>query len=121
MNLENTLKDIKPNIEIIDYSFYIFLIFIAVLIIFIIYLIYKKFFNKKENEFLIKLKNLDFNNSKKTAYEFTYLAKHFINEENKKLYEEIVKELNNYKYKKVVDNLNPKLIEKIKTFIKGIK
>lgn len=121
MNLETTLKSIKPNMQIVDYNFYIFLAIVIVLIIFLIYFIYKKFFNKKENEFLIKLKNLDFNNSKKTAYEFTYLAKQFINEENKKLYEEIVKELNNYKYKKVVDNLNPELIKKIKTFIKDIK
>jgi len=121
MNLETALKDIKPNVQIIDYSFYIFLVIAIVLIIFLIYIIYKKFFNKKENKFLTKLKNLDFNNSKKTAYEFTHFAKQFINEKNKKLYEEIVKELNNYKYKRVVDNLDPELIKKIKEFIKGIQ
>jgi len=120
MDLLHQLKDIKPNVEIVDYSFYVFMIFTTIILIALIIFAFK-FFKKKENPSLLALKNLDFSNSKKTAYEFTRLAKEFINEENKQLYEELEKELEKYKYKKNVDNLSPELIEKIKEFIKGIK
>jgi len=120
MDLLHQLKDIKPNVEIVDYSFYVFIIFTTIILIALIIFAFK-FFRKKENPNLLALKNLDFSNSKKTAYEFTRLAKEFINEKNKQLYEELTKELEKYKYKKYVDDLSPELIEKIKEFIKGIK
>jgi amino acid permease len=115
------IKDIKPNVEIIDYEFIAFvaisLIFFIILSIFLI----KKF--KKKNpkkEILKKLKNLDFENSKKTAYEFTDLARNFINDENKNEYEKIVNMLEKYKYKKQVPHLDKKTKEKIISFIKEI-
>ena len=51
MNLETALKDIKPNVQIVDYSFYIFLVFIIVLVIFLIYFIYKNSLIKKKISF----------------------------------------------------------------------
>jgi len=87
----------------------------------IIYLIFKFFKNKRPNPYLIKLKNLDFSDSKKTAYGFTEYAKYFLNDENRKFYEEIVKELEKYKYKPKVDNLESETINKIKKFIGDLK
>ena len=120
MNLP--LKDIKPNVAIIDYEWWAFVIFVSLMFLLLIYFIYKYIKNKaKKNENLAKLQSLDFNNSKKVAYEFTKLAKEFVNETNKDLFEEIEKELINYKYKPEVPALDKKLEEKIKNFIKAIK
>jgi uncharacterized membrane protein YhiD involved in acid resistance len=116
------IKDIKPNVEIIDYQF---IVFIAIILIFLIILgvfLIKKL--KKANpkkKLLEKLKNLDFNNSKKTAYEFTELARNFVNEENKTKYKEIVKSLEKYKYKKEVPPLSQEDIQNLKKFIKEIR
>jgi uncharacterized membrane-anchored protein YhcB (DUF1043 family) len=116
------IRDIKPNVEIIDYYFIAFIIGLIILIIILTLFAIKKL--KKKNpkkEILEKLKNLDFNNSKKTAYEFTKYARVFINEENKEKYEKIVKSLEKYKYKKIVPPLDEKDKETIKNFIKEIR
>ena len=121
MDLLKQLKDIKPNAEIIDYQFYIFIALCVLAVLIIIFLVYKFLKRKKTNPYLIKLKNLNFDDSKKTAYEFTEYAKYFLNEENKENYYEIVKELEKYKYKPVVDKMDKQTIEKIKKFIEDIK
>jgi len=121
MDLLKQLKDIKPNVEIIDYKFYAFIAVIIILSVLIIYIFIKLLKKKEPNPYLKKLQNLNFSDSKKTAYEFSEYAKYFLNEENKDFYEEIVKELEKYKYKPVVDNLDEKIIEKIKKFIEDIK
>jgi uncharacterized membrane protein YhiD involved in acid resistance len=116
------IRDIKPNVEIIDYQFIAFIAVILILLIILgIFLIKKLKKSNPKKRILEKLKNLDFTNSKKTAYEFTDLARNFVNEENKVKYEEIVKLLERYKYKKVVPPLSEKDIEKIKNFIKEIR
>jgi hypothetical protein len=115
------IRDIKPNVEIIDYKFTAFCIVVLIVLIFLSIFLIKKF--KKKNpkkEILEKLKNLDFNNSKKTAYQFSELARHFVNGENKKEFEEILKSLEKYKYKKEVPPLSKTDKEKIKNFIKEI-
>jgi len=121
MELLKQLRDIKPNATIIDYQFYFFIVLILLGIALAVLLILKLLKKKKNNPYLIKLKNLNFNNSKKTAYEFSEYAKFFINEENKEFYEEIVKELEKYKYKPVVDDLDKEIIKKMQKFIEDIK
>ncbi|WP_456479618.1 hypothetical protein [Nautilia sp.] len=121
MDLLKQLKDIKPNAEITDYGFYAAVgisVVAAVLLFLLIYFLLK---NRKQNPYLTKLKNLEFNNPKKTAYEFKEYAKHFVNETNEKLYEEICKELENHKYKPEVEDLSEELILKIKKFTEEIK
>lgn len=115
------IRDIKPNVEIIDYYFIAFVITLVILIIIAIIFAIKKFKKKNPKKKLLeKLKNLDFTNPKKTAYEFTTLARNFVNEENKSKYEEIVKSLEKYKYKKVVPPLSQEDIQNLKNFIKEI-
>ena len=120
MNLN--LRDIKPNVEIVDYEWWIFITFVILLTLILIYFIYKYIKNRKKVDIaLLKLKNLDFENPKKTAYEFSRYAKEFLNENNKKLFEEIEKELVKYKYKPDVPPLSREIKEKISEFIRDLK
>ncbi|WP_456489197.1 hypothetical protein [Caminibacter pacificus] len=116
------IKDIKPNVEIIDYNFYIFLfvVFIVVLVsIFLGYKLYKKFKTPNPKKLLIKrLKELDYSNPKKVAYNFAPIAKNLINENNKELFELIENELQKYKYKPNVPPIDEKIKEMIKEFIR---
>jgi len=115
------LKDIKPNVQIIDYWFYLFCTVGIILLLLIMYFVYKKLAKRKTDPYLERLKNLDYKKSKKTAYEFSEYAKHFITDENRSLYEEIVKELEQYKYRPKVDDLKPEIIEKMKKYIGEIQ
>ncbi|GAX87050.1 conserved hypothetical protein [Lebetimonas natsushimae] len=116
------IRDIKPNVEIIDFYFIALVAITIILVIAAIIFAIKKLQKKHPKKKLLeKLKNLDFNNSKKTAYEFTELARNFVNEENRVKYEEIVKSLKRYKYKKEVPPLSEEDREKIKNFIKEIR
>ncbi len=122
MNLP--LKDIKPNVVIIDWQWYMFLVFITAIFIFLIFLGYKLYSNRKKDykkALIKKLTNLPFEDAKKTAYEFTTLGRMFVNEENEKLFEEIEKELEKYKYRPQVPPLDKEIKEKIEKFIRTLK
>ena len=110
------IKDIKPNVEIVDYYFLAFIVLMVISIIAVIIFLLKR---KKTKKFNL-LKDLDFNDAKKTAYDFTLLARNFVNENNQKEYEEIVKMLEKYKYKKEVPPLDNEVKEKIISFLKDI-
>jgi len=120
MDLAHRLKDIKPNIELYDYWFYAFIAFCVVLTAVLIFFLYRRF-RKKPDPYLLKLKNLNFSNSKKTAYEFCEYAKKFVTDENKNEYEHIAKLLERYKYRPNVDQLKEEEIKMIKKFIEEIK
>jgi amino acid permease len=120
MDLLHQLKDIKPNVEIVDYYFYVFIVACLILVALLIFFAFK-FLKKEKNPYLVKLQHLDFNDSKKVAYEFTKYAKYFLNENNKDEYKSLVKELEKYKYKPIVNKLEEKTIKKIKKFIEDIK
>jgi len=124
MNELAKLKDIKPNVEITDYLFFASLIALSIFVLILIYLIYR-LFTKNKNEskqfYLNKLKNLNYEDSKKTAYEFSEYARFFLNEENRQEYETIYSMLEKYKYKPEVENLSEEVKEKIKKFIEEIK
>jgi len=121
MDLASQLRDIKPNVQITDYWFYIAVTAGIILFLVVMYLIYRFMKKKKPNPYLLKLKNLDFSDSKKTAYEFSEYAKFFVNDTNESFYNEIVKELEKYKYRPVVDPLSKETKEKIKKFISELK
>jgi amino acid permease len=120
MDLLKQLKDIKPNAHIADYQFYLFIAVCILAVLIILYIIFRLLKRKKTNPYLLKLQNLDFGDSKKTAYEFCEYARYFLNDENRKAYEELAKELEKYKYKPKVAKLDEKTREKIKQFIKDI-
>jgi len=115
------IKDIKPNVVLIDYEWYAFLSFVVIVILAMTFLGYKLYKNRKPNykKMLIKkLKELNYNNPKEVAYSFEPLAKNLINESNIKLFEKIQKKLIAYKYKPNVPPISKDIIDDINEFIR---
>jgi len=119
------LKDIKPIVEIHDNSIIIFAVTIFSIIILLALLYFllkpkrkrrKKLTSKEIN--LKKLKSINFSDDKDIAYTFTTFAEEFI---DKNLYQEILKELEEFKYKKQIPSMPETLKSKIKNIIKDIK
>ena len=122
---EIQLHDIKPLIEIQEYSFYYFsaLIALAVLILIgLLYLGWRWFANRNKfdirAEHLALLKKIDFNNAKSDAYKITLYGATFKNdsERHERAYQELVEKLEDYKYKKSVASFSDEsrdLLEKI--------
>ena len=130
-NIQNplsSLKDIKTIVSIPDYSLYILIAIILVVVIVLVFIVYKyltrirktKQLSSKQIAFN-KLKNLDYENTKDVVYSFTIEGSLFVNEKNKDIFEQIQKELEEFKYKKDVQKLPNNLQNKIKEYIKGIK
>lgn len=125
----NSLKihDIKPLVEIPDFSLYIFIALILFLVtIFSIlgYFIYKIIRNKEVTEqkksFEI-LKNLDFNDTKTAAYALTYHGRVVAaTPREKKLLEELISELEQYKYKKVSPSISKETKQQIELFMDAV-
>ena len=109
------LHDIKPLLEIQEYSFYYLLALIAVGVVVLVgvaYLLYK--FVQRRNRFNIRAENLkllnamDLSDAKKAAYEITELGATFKDdsERHKNAYENLVEHLEDYKYKKYVAEMD---------------
>lgn len=125
--LLSKLHDIKELEKIPDNSFFIFLalVFIfMVLLIIIIFSIIKFIKNRKlspKKGYYKILENIDFENPKEFAYTFTKYSKLLIsNDREKKLANELIEELEKYKYKKVVENLDEKIKVKYKIFMESL-
>jgi len=122
------LKDIKPIVEVHDMSLYYLIALIALIVLTGIYLAYKYFTKIRKTRkpthkqiAFEKLKSLDYTHTKEIVYSFSVDGFLFVNEKNREQFESIEKELENFKYKKDVEELPKELIEEIKKFIKGIK
>lgn len=121
------LKDIKPLVEIPDFSFYTYIFSISLFTIVIILLVYKlfKIFSQKKEDYrkklYKKLKNVDFNNSKKFAYEVTkYGRKLVFDDRSYKIFSELLKRVQKYKYKKDVPKIDEETKKYFKLFLKTI-
>ena len=108
--MENELRDIKPLLEIPDSSYYLFLALIlvgvVVLLVLLMFLFKKFWINRKVNMkkvYLEALKNLDWSETKKSAYLATELGRKLATEERtKEIYNQLLPLLEAYKYKKEV-------------------
>ncbi len=110
-NIMLEIHDIKPIVQIPDFTIYIYYVLIVasfLFFIFILYFIFKLFKKKeltKEKEYFAILNNIDFNNTKETSYLISkygrLLAK---SEREKRLIDDIHHSLEAYKYKKNIDN-----------------
>ena len=121
------LHDIKELEKIPDNSIFVFstLIFFAILILLIILFFLIKFIkNKKQNpkkQYFEILKNIDFNDSKSFAYIFTKYSRLIVsNEREKKLANELIDELEKYKYKKDVEKIDEKTKAKYSIFMDSL-
>lgn len=105
------LHDIKPIVEIEEYSLYYFLglsFFAVVLILGLSYLIYiwlkrKNRYNQRKEHFKL-LNGLDLNDTKQSAYAITFYGLTFKNDSSRhqEMYDNLISRLEQYKYKKEV-------------------
>lgn len=109
---EIQIHDIKPLLEIHEYSLYYFIAILVVATLLLsgaLYLLYKWYRNK--NRYNIRaehyklLNNVEYSNPKKAAYEITLYGATFKDdsERHQKAYENMLERLEKYKYKKEVD------------------
>ena len=109
------LHDIKPLLEIEEYSFYYLVALIAVAVIIlggVGYLLFK--YLQRRNRFNVRAEHLkvlhtiDFNDAKKAAYDITQYGATFKDdsERNRNAYESLVEHLEQYKYKKYVSEID---------------
>ena len=121
------LNDIKELEKIPDNSIFIFsfLIFLAILILTtLIFFLIKFFKNRKKSPRKIYfeiLKNIDFSDSKKSAYVITKYSRLITtNEREKKLANELIEELEKYKYKKNVEKIDETIKAKFLVFMDSL-
>ncbi|WP_415397976.1 hypothetical protein [Sulfurimonas sp. CS5] len=119
------LHDIKPIVDIQEYSLYIFLgisLVVLLIILGISYLIYKwikarNAFNIRAEHFKI-INSLDFSDTKNAAYTITSLGLTFRNDSQRhsEMYDNIAQRLEAYKYKKEVDEFDSEVIGYIEVY-----
>lgn len=121
------LHDIKELEKIPDNSVFLFsfLIFLAlILIIIIIVYMLKLFKNRKKSDrkkYYEILQNIDFKNSKESAYTITKYSRLLArNEREKRLSDEIIEDLRKYKYKKNVKEVDDMIKAKFSTFMESL-
>jgi len=120
------LHDIKPLVEINDYSFYYFLALSALVVVLLsgAFFIILKWFKqrKKENtrkEHLQILHSIDLQSDpKKAAYMLTKYGATFKDDDarHKEMYENMIKKLQKYKYRKEVEPFDKETISIIELY-----
>ncbi len=109
------LHDIKPLIEIHEYSLYYFIgvsLLVFLILLGISYLTYKWVKNKKKYNKRVEhyklLNTIDYSNPKKAAYDLTFFGATFKDDSERhlKAYENMLEKLQEYKYKKDVEDFD---------------
>ncbi len=124
-NISAQLKDIKPLLEIPDSSYYIYwglIIFASLLAVGILFFVAKKLWeNRKINlakGYVENLKNIDWKDTKKSAYEATHYARLLATDERKKeLFSQLELMLEQYKYKKEVEAVDTETQNKFNLYV----
>jgi hypothetical protein len=124
-NLTQQLRDIKPLLEIPDNTYYIYwglIVFASLLVVGLLFFLVKKFWKRRKENlakgYLEALKNIDWKDSKKSAYEATHYARLLATDDRKKeLFLELSPMLEQYKYKKVVDVLDAETKKKFELYV----
>jgi len=123
-DIASKIHDIKDIVKIPDNSIFIYygLILLALLLALIIIIFIIKYFkNKKVNKRKIYfdiLKNIEFKDSKTDAYTITkYIRLLAQNQREKILANELINELEEYKYKKTVPKINTDIKNKLNTLL----
>ncbi len=126
-NILSKLHDIKELEKIPDNSLFIFsfLLFIGILVLLIILFFIIKFFkNKRQNDrkkYYKILQDIDFKDSKISAYTITKYSRLLVNSKREeKLCNELIEELEKFKYKKTVSLIDNKIKAKYSTFMDSI-
>ncbi len=124
-NFDIPLHDIKPLVEIEEYSLYYFAGFVTLALFLvggILYLVYvwfkrKSVFNKRKEHFKL-LNSLDLRDAKSAAYAITAYGSTFANDSPRhtQMYKNLTQRLEIYKYKKNVDAFDKESIGYIELY-----
>jgi len=122
------LRDIKDVVEVQEHSLAMLIAIIVVVLFFLgvaLYLFKNRRRRRKKPTAkeiaLQKLQNLDYGNPKEVVYTFEADGELFVNEKNQEDFEKIKKELEIYKYKRDVPQLDEGVKAEIEQFIKGLR
>ncbi|MFT7824305.1 MAG: hypothetical protein ABXS92_06030 [Sulfurimonas sp.] len=126
-NLTAQLRDIKPLLEIPDYSFYLYWGLIGFLVLLgsgVLFFVLKKLWeNRKinlEKRYLAELKKIDWKDSKASAYQATRYARLLATDERRReLFSQLEPMLEQYKYKKTVDEVDQDTLNQFHLFVKA--
>ena len=124
-NINEQLRDIKPLLEIPDSSYYIYwglIIFAVFLAVAILFFVAKKLWeNRKMNlakGYLEAIKKIDWEDTKKSAYEATHYARLLATDERRKeLFSQLEPMLEQYKYKKEVEVVDQDTINQFNLYV----
>jgi len=124
-DINNTLRDIKPLLEIPDNSFYIYwgLIGFGVLLgLAVLFFVLKRVWQMRKanlaKEYLASLKAIDWQDAKSSAYQATHYARLLATDARReKLFEQLVPLLDQYKYKKEVDAVDEETLKYYNLFV----
>lgn len=124
-NISAQLRDIKPLLEIPDSSYYMYwglIIFTVLLALGVVFFVLKKLWDKrKENltkAYLQALKNIDWKDAKKSAYEATHYARLLATDErSKEIFSQLEPMLEQYKYKKEVSDVDTETQNKFNLYV----
>ena len=118
-NFDIPLHDIKPIVEVQEYSLYYFILFIALGLFFLFalsYLFYKywkkkKRYNKRAED-KKALENISFDDPKAAAYALTAYGATFSRDSarHQQMYQNLLERLENFKYKKRVESIDEETI-----------
>ncbi len=121
----NKIHDIKSLVEIPDFSLYVFAILCFLLLCIVaslIFLIYKTINNKKKNckkEYYQILKNMDFSNPKEASYKISKYLR-LLDQKETSLIMALIKDLDEYKYKKNVKQIDKNILNKFEIIMETI-
>jgi len=124
------LRDIKGVVTVHDNSLLILIVtVVTVLAVIAAAAYFMKRRMRKKHRFMKtpeelareRIEAIDFDDPKSVAYTFIEDVAHFVDEKRRSAYEAIVHELEPYKYKKEVPQIDPRLREKIEKFIREIR
>jgi hypothetical protein len=124
-NISAQLRDIKPLLEIPDSSYYIYwglIIFVALLVLGVLFFVLKKLWDNRkinlEKGYLEAIKKIDWTDTKKSAYEATHYARLLATDERRKeLFSQLEPMLEQYKYKKEVDEIDTDTRNKFNLYV----
>jgi len=120
------LRDIKPLLEIPDSSYYLYwglIIFATLLLLGILFFIAKRLWNNRKvnlaKEYLARLKAIDWQDTKKAAYEATHYARLLATDDRRKeLFSQLEPMLKRYKYKREVDKVDDKTLHQFNLYVR---
>ncbi len=125
-NLSAQLRDIKPLLEIPDNSFYLYwgLIGFGVLLLSaVLFFVLKKLWENRQANlakgYLERLKAINWQDTKKSAYEATHYARLLATDERRKeLFSQLEPMLEKYKYRKEVEDVDQDTLNKFNLYVK---